>query len=264
MTPWRTALLLLCVATCAHGQHFAAALPAGEERGALGLLEDAQAPVSGALECAAVQTRWWGLDELQTRAVVLACGVRSLRLAAGVSQTGAPEIGFTTIGLAAGVASSSAGAGLRAASWIDRARLDWSPARAASHEAACEAGAGAWLVPVAGVRVWASAPQLVVRGGAPPLERTMEWGVRLGDAQAVWATLRAPRSTDDGERALGGELAFAPLSLWVELRDAPLRSASGLQLAGRGLRFSFRLDSHPVLGESVRSALSWRFGGAHS
>lgn len=262
MRSWRAALVVVCIASSAHGQHFATALPAGEERGALGLLEDAQAPASAAFECSAAQTRWWGLDELQTRAVSLAVGVHSARLAVGLSQTGAPEIGFTAIGCAAGVGATAAGAGLRAASWIDRAPLGWSLARATSREAAYEAGAGAWLAPVAGVRVWVSAPQLVVQGGAPPLERAMELGVRVGHGHAIWSTLRAPRPGDDGERAFGGALAFTPLTLWIELRDAPLRSASGLRLVIRGLECSFRLDSHPVLGESLRSALTWRAGGS--
>lgn len=245
-----------CVAWPARAQHFAAAAPAASDRGVLGLLEDAQPAVSGSLEVSALETRWWGVPSLATRTVALGLGVRSLRVGAGLSQTGDPVIGVTTLALAVGVASPLAGAGVRAASWIDRAGGEWSVTRARSREAAYEAGAGAWLSPANGVRVWASAPQLAGVGDAL-LERTLELGVRAGYDDAVWCTLRAPRAGDDGERALGAQLTLAPVALWVELRDAPLRSAAGLRVEWRGVQLTLRLDSHPVLGETARTGITW-------
>lgn len=255
----RLAGLLVCCACAAwpaHAQHFAAPLPPAGERGGPGLLEDAQPAVSGSLMVSAFETRWWGVPGLTTRALALGLGVRSLRVAAGLSQTGDPAIGVTTLAVGLGVASPLAGAGVRAASWSDRSAGDWSVARARAPEAAYEAGAGAWLSPASGVRVWASAPQLLGVGDAL-LERTLELGVRAGHDDAVWCTLRAPRPGDDGERALGAQLTLAPVALWVELRDAPLRSAAGLRVQWRGLQWAVRLDSHPVLGETVRSGLTW-------
>ena len=251
--------LLVCLATRVDAQSFAGAAPAGSERAALGLLEDAQPAVSHALFFSAAQTRWWGLAELETRALALAFGIRSLRVAAGLSQTGTPELGYTAVGFATGVASPTAGAGVRVATSSDR-DAEWTALRATSHVASYEAGAGAWLAPAELVRVWVSAPQWITHGAPPVLARTLEVGVRAGDGNAIWCALRAPRSGDDGERSLGGALAFDLFQVWLELRDAPLRSAAGLGLAWRGLELSVRLDSHPVLGETVRTGVSWAIG----
>lgn len=251
--------LLMCFATRVHAQSFAGAAPAGAERAALGLLEDAQPAVSPALVFSATQARWWGLAELETRAVALGCGIRSLRVAAGVSQTGTPELGYTALAFATGVASTTAGAGVRAATWTDR-DATWTAGRATSHLASYEAGAGAWLAPAELVRVWVSAPQWFTHGAPPVLARTLEIGVRAGDDNAIWCTLRAPRPGDDGERSLGGALASHSFQVWLELRDAPLRSAAGLGLGWRGLDLAVRVDSHPVLGETVRTGVSWAIG----
>ncbi len=260
---WPLAVMCIaCVVGRAHAQHFAPSAPSGAERGAFGALEDAEPAASGALELAAEQARWWGLPELQTRALAVGVGARSLRFASGLSQTGDAELGFTAVAFACGVASHEAGAGVRAASWLDRG-ADWSVTRAGSNEAAYELGAGAWLMPAAGVRVWASAPQLVVQG-TPPLARALELGVRMGGEDAVWCVLRAPRAGDDGERTLGAALAIAPLSLWIELRDAPLRGATGVALRVHGLAVALRLDEHPVLGETVRTSVAWSFAGGGS
>ena len=106
-----------------------------------------------------------------------------------------------------------------------------------------------------------AAPQLARGGPAPPLMRPLECGVRMGEASAVWCTLRAPHEGDDGMRALGAALELAPVLVWVELRDAPLRAATGLSLAVAGGTIAWRLDDHPVLGETVRLAFAWHGGG---
>jgi hypothetical protein len=112
-------------------------------------------------------------------------------------------------------------------------------------------------VPAANVRVWASAPQMLARGAAPPLSRALELGVRTGGETAAWLTLKAPRAGDDGERALGLSLALDPVVTWAEVRDAPLRGAAGVRVNAGALAVDARVDVHPVLGETVRVALSW-------
>jgi hypothetical protein len=199
------------------------------------------------------------MRDLETRAAALCGGWHTLRGSFGVSQTGAPELGWTALALGAGSASADAGAGLRACARVDR-DAPWSAARVAAAGAGYELGAGAWLVPAAGVRVWASAPQMFTRGAAPPLARALELGVRAGEDTGAWLLLRAPRAGDDGERALGVALALAPLTAWAEVRDSPLRGATGLRATAGAVGVEARVDVHPVLGETVRVALSWWHG----
>jgi len=242
----------------ARAQDFAGALPAGSG-GALELLERALPAGGPGLEAVAASTRWWGLPELETRALALGGGWRGLRTAAGLSQTGAPELGWTTLALAAGAVAPGAGAALRACARRDR-DAPWSPRSAFAPGGGHELGAGAWLEPVPGVRAWASAPQLATRGAPPPLARPLEVGVRAGRGTAVWCSLRAPRAGDDGERAFGASLALAPLLAWADVRDAPLRGSAGLVAAAGPLMVAVRVDAHPSLGETVRAALGWRAG----
>jgi hypothetical protein len=251
-------IALAAFATAARAQDFAGALPPASG-GALELLERALPGGSTGVEAAAASTRWWGLRELETRAAALGGGWRGLRAAAGLSQTGAPELGWTTLGLAAGAAAPGAGAALRACARRDRS-APWSARHALAPEAGLELGAGAWLEPVPDLRAWASAPQLAVTGEPPPLARTLEVGVRAGRGTSAWCVLRAPRSGDDGERALGASLALAPLVAWAEVRDAPLRGSAGLRAGAGPLAVSVRVDSHPALGETLRLVLDWRAG----
>lgn len=259
--PLRPHGLMLCVvwlvfATSAHAQDLAGIAPPGPQD-LLSLLEHALPAREGGFAAAAASTRWWGLRELETRAVALGGSAGALRVAAGLSQTGAPELGWTTLALAAGGVTPGAGAALRVVTRHDRDQ-PWSPALAMDPYSGLAFGAGAWLEPAAGVRVWASAPQMRARGQPPPLDRTLELGVRAGQATAVWCTLRAPRSGDDGERALGLVLGLAPLEAWAEVRDAPLRGSAGLRVTAGMIRVGARADAHPVLGETLRAAVEWR------
>ena len=250
--------LMLCGACgAASAQDFAGATHAAATDDVFALLERALPSATPGLGAAVTQTRWWESRDLETRAAALCGGWHTLRASAGLSQTGAPELGWTALALAAGSASAEAGAGLRACARVDR-DAPWSAARVAAAGAGYELGAGAWLVPVPGVRVWASAPQMLTRGAAPPLARALEVGVRTGDDTGVWLLLRAPRAGDDGERALGLAIALAPVAAWAEVRDAPLRGAAGVRAAVGLLGIETRIDVHPVLGETVRVALSWR------
>ena len=84
------------------------------------LLERALPSPHAGATAAAATTRWWGLRELETRSIALGGAWRGARVAVGLSQTGAPELGWTTLALAAGVASPAAGAAFRAVTRSDR------------------------------------------------------------------------------------------------------------------------------------------------
>ena len=252
----RAALLALLLARSAAAQDFAGASPAGSTRAPDGLLDRALPSASPSFSASVSQTSWWGLAGLETRAAAVSASVHTWRAALGLSQTGEPEIGWTAVGIGFGAASRIAGAGVRACARRDR-DAPWSVARAFGSGAGVEAGAGAWIVPADGVRVWASAPQVWTGGAAPPLARPLELGVRAGEGSAAWVRLVAPRAGDDGERALGLSLEVSPVVAWAEVRDAPLRGSVGLTAAVSALRVGARVDAHPVLGETLRLSLAW-------
>ncbi len=223
------------------------------------LLERALPATAAGFSAAASSTRWWDLGDLETRSLALGGSWRGARGALGLSQTGAPDLGWTTLALAAGAVAPAAGTALRLVTRRDR-DVPWSVHYALEREAGLEVGAGAWLEPSPGVRAWASAPQVWVRGEPPPLVRPLELGVRAGGETAVWCTLRAPRAGDDGERALGVSLSLPPLSAWAEVRDAPMRGSAGLAALAGPLVIRTRVDAHPALGETLRFSVEWRAG----
>jgi len=252
----RRVLAALLLARAAAAQDFSGASPAGSTRAPDGLLDRALPPATASITAAASQTRWWGLPDLETRSLAVGGSFHSWRAALGLSQTGEPELGWTSLGLGFGAASERAGAGLRACVRRDR-DAPWSVARAFTTGDGVEAGAGAWIVACDAVRAWASAPQVWTSGASAPLVRPLELGIRVGDVDAAWVRLVAPRAGDDGERALGVSLHVAPLQVWAEARDAPLRGSVGLSAAVAALRVAARIDAHPVLGETVRLSLAW-------
>lgn len=242
----------------ASAQDFAGASPpAAFDGDAFASLERALPSASRTFTAAVSNTRWWDLIELETRAAVIGAGWRGARAAMGLSQTGTPDLGWTTLGLSAGGAASDGGAAIRLCGRVER-DAPWSAARAVSNAAGVELGAGAWLVPASGMRVWASAPQMWMRGPSPPLVRPLEVGLRAGESSGVWLRVRAPSAGDDGERALGVALELAPFHAWAEVRDAPLRGSAGVRARVAALQADVRVDVHPVLGESVRVALGWQ------
>ena len=249
------AVALLGLATGASAQDLVGASPVGL-LDLHDLMERGLPSPRGGLSFAAASTRWWGLAELETRSLALGAGWRSLRAGLGLSQTGVPELGWTTLALAAGAASPAAGAAFRVVTRRDR-DAPWSARHATSPEAGLELGGGAWLAPVPALRAWASAPQVWVRGEPPPLERPLELGVRAGAGTAMWCTLRSPRPGDDGEPALGMSLELAPFTAWVEVRDAPLRGSAGVCARAGPLAVRTRVDAHPALGETVRFGIDW-------
>jgi len=245
-------------------QDFVPAAAPGPQPGAAALLDRALPVANERLAAEACAARWFALPELGTKAVALLVPVRSLRLAAGLSQTGDGELGWTCVALSAGAASEDFGFALRAAARRDRAGGALLTS-AASAGAGGEAGGGAWMAPAPGVRLWASAPQLWSAGEAPPLARPLELGARLErGALSAWLAIGAPREGDDGERAAGVALAQGPLLVWAEGRDAPARGAIGLAAEAGPLRLAARIEGHPVLGETTHLSLALRRGPARS
>jgi hypothetical protein len=250
------------LAPIAAAQDFASAAPAGPAPGACALLERALPVADGgaALECGT--TRWLALPDLQTRAVAAILRAGSVRVAAGMSQTGDPAIGWTAAALALGAVSEEGGVALRVVARRDRDE----GAVAGGHlerGAGGEAGAGAWLAAAPALLLWASAPQLWTAGESPPLVRPLELGARASfSGGAAWCALVAPRSGDDGERVAGLSLGGAALAVWGEARDGPLRASLGLSGRVGALVVEASVDAHPVLGETTHLSLAWRPRGA--
>jgi hypothetical protein len=246
---------LLAFAPGSHAQDLAGASPVAAFD-VHDLLERALPAPTPGFTAAAASTRWWGLRELETRSLALEQGWRSLRVALGLSQTGVPELGWTTLALAAGAANPGAGAALRVVTRRDR-DAPWNARYALAPEAGLEVGGGAWLAPLPAIRAWASAPQAWTRGEPPPVARPLELGVRAGGGTAAWCTLRAPRAGDDGERAFGLSLELPPFAVWAEVRDAPIRGSAGFSARAGPLAVRTRVDAHPVLGETLRFGIEW-------
>jgi len=255
---------LLAPAARAGSQDFAPAAPGPAPAGGASVaaadafLESGLPPRRAGAALDVSLTRWYGLPELETRAAVCAVGWRSLRVAAGLAQTGEPDVGWSAAGLACGVARPEGGAGLRAIGRRDRA----APAGATLAErAGVEVGWGAWLRAARGLDLWAAVPQSWTAGVAPPLERPLELGAALAlDDLAVWLTRAAPVG-DAADHAAGVALRSGPLLAWAFARDRPLRGGCGLAATTRGLRLAAVVESHPDLGETVRLSLGLA-GGA--
>ena len=149
-------------ATASRAQEFSEPAPAAQLTVAA-LLERGLPAREGTLGAIALATRWHGLAEIETRSIALAFGARSIRIAAGASQTGEAELGWTQASLAAGAASERYGFALRGC--VRRRAL------VNGEGTGGEVGAGAWIAASPSVVVWATAPQLWTRGDPPPLSR---------------------------------------------------------------------------------------------
>lgn len=255
----RAALLLVLVtllAPAALAQDFAPAGPPASHD-ALSLLEDAL-PGEPAAAAATTLTRWWGIPSLVTRAAAVQVPAASAMLAVGGAQSGDEAIGWSTLGCAAGAATDTWGGALRAALRRDRT-LDASATGAWGAGRGFEAGGGAWLRPTRSTEVWASAPQLWVRGVPPPLARSLRFGARArADDLTAWVGLAGPRrGAEAGERTAGAALEVGSASLWLELRDTPWRAAGGVTAHMGSLTAACLVETHPVLDETVRLSLGW-------
>jgi hypothetical protein len=260
--PFCLVLALACCAIAsargALAQDFAPAAAAGPRPGPAALLDRAL-PVPGeALAVEGGEIRWFAMPSLETHALSLLVPVRSVHIAAGLSQTGDGELGWTCVALSIGEVSESFGLALRAAARRDRATGELLSS-AAALGAGGEAGGGAWFAPVPGALLWATAPQLWAAGEAPPLARPLEMGARFeAGAVSAWLALGAPRAGDDGARVAGVAIERGPLAVWAEGRDAPARGAIGLAADAGLLRVAARIEGHPVLGETTQLSLALR------
>lgn len=245
---------LLLGAGPARSQDFTAPRPAGPSPSALTMIEWGLVPTASGASLDAAATRWFGVSDLDTRAVAVGGSWRAARATLGLSQTGDPEIGWSAVGLACGAVDSSGGAALRIVARRDRVSGgDFDPLGAGI---GVEAGGGAWFEVGGGLTVWAAVPAAWTRGAAPPLERGLEVGARLTAAElSLWAARDASASGLEHLTA-GVEVRWLPLDLWVQARDRPLRGTLGVGVAVRGLTCSAAVESHPVLGETVKLALS--------
>ncbi len=245
-------------------QDFAPAAGAGPAPGACAMLERAlpsEAPALGAtaLQAELLQAEFALVPGLRTRALAAQGAWRSLRLAAGVSQTGEPEWGWTCAALAAGTATRASGAALRVAVTGDRANAAAVSALGSVASASLVMGGGAWIAPCAGVRLWAQAPQCATRGAPPPQVRPLELGASLAGALArAWLAIEAPGRGGDGERTLGVALARGTCELWGEGRDGPWRAALGVTARVRALTCAVRVEAHPWLGTRTTLELGLR------
>jgi hypothetical protein len=251
----------LGVAARAAAQEFAPPEPAGPGGSPGGFLEYGLPPAAPAAALEAAFTSWFGLPELETRALSAGTGYGALRAAAGVAQMGARDIGWDAAALAGGVVVAGGGAGLRAVARRDRAIPPGSAAAASlGARAGVEAGWGAWVAAGRGLTLWATVPQTWVSGTAPPLERPLEIGARYepaGGARglALWLSRAAPSAGGAPDHGAGLSLAAGPLLAWAAARDRPLRAGVGLAAAGRLVRVAAVVESHPDLGETVRLSL---------
>jgi hypothetical protein len=249
-------LAMLLAPRCG-AQDFVAPACAGPARSPLAYLDCGLPPEAPGPRIAGSATRWFALPELTTRALGLGVSWRGARAALGLSQTGDPELGWTALGLAAGGASRSCGAALRAVARRDRhPRPEVGPL---GPGVGLEAGAGVWADAGADLTLWASAPQIWLRGAAPPLARGLEIGGALRTREVgLWLLHRAsPRAAGDRvAHEAGIVLDSGPLSAWARARNGPLRGGIGLSARARTAEAAVEVSSHPVLGETVSLAIT--------
>jgi hypothetical protein len=245
-------MFLLALVSLARAQDFESAGYGGTPATGLVFLDTGLPPEASSAGFEAVTASRFGLAELSTHALAAAGGWRSLRLAAGVAQTGDAEIGWSGFGAAAGAANKVWGAGVRGVARRDRFAagvLNWG----------AEFGGGVWLRPWTAGWVWASAPAIATSGLAPPLARGLAMGAAFeGAGVRIWfeheALPEAP-ATRASHRA-GLAMNSAPLGVWVEGFDAPLRAAAGIHARAGFVTVRAQAASHPLLGETMRIALS--------
>src|SRR5262249_14020005 len=124
--------------------------------------------------------------------------------------------------------------------------------------AGLEVGGGAWVEAGAGITLSASAPQVLVRGVGPPLARGLEIGALLiMDDLSLRLARVSPRGGGGAaqhEAALA--LAAGPATVWLGARDQPARGSLGLAARARALLVAGVVESHPLLGETVRMSIA--------
>ena len=249
------AALMLRAPCRARAQDFHAPERSPLEGGAGAMLEDALPPRLPAIELAATTTAWYGTP-LLTRALAVGVGWSALRVSAGMSQTGDPEIGWTALGLGVGVVERGGGIGARAIARRDR--TSEFAFNAPTGTAGLDVGAGAWVALGVGVRVWASVPSLGSVGALPPLARPLEIGAQLERAGlTLWLShSAAPPTVAGASFAAGCSAVRGPAEVWVSARDAPLRGGIGVAVRLPGLAVAGEVESHPWLEPVSRLAIT--------
>ncbi|HEY2954420.1 MAG TPA: hypothetical protein VGK89_04115 [Candidatus Eisenbacteria bacterium] len=236
-------------------QDFAAPEAPGAAPSPAAFLERALPAQHPSLAAEALVSHWYDVPGLTTRALALSAGWRTLRAAAGISRTGDPELGWSAAALALGVAGEGGGGALRAV-----VRRDAAPGALAVElgpGAGLEVGGGAWVDAGFGITLSASAPQVLVRGVGPPLARGLEIGALwVMDDLALRLARVSPRGGGGGawhDATLA--LAAGPLTVWLGARDQPARGSLGLAARARALAVAGVVESHPLLGETVRLSI---------
>jgi len=292
---WLSACLLLAGGV-AGAQEFTPVPPAALARGAASFLEAGLPPGDSGCELASAAARPFGLEQLDTAALMARIGWRGGRLAVGVAQAGDDLLGWDALGAGLGWAGPEAGFGVRAVARRDRLAGDGtlessgsessgieSPRRTAANAPdragagalpgaapvatrgggiGGEIGAGGWIVSGRAL-AWISHSQLATRGASPPLRRGLEFGVAWrSTAAAAWlAHETPPRASGPESHRAGLALGTARGRVWAEARDNPLRAGVGVAARVRALGVAAIVDAHPVLGESVRIELSLSSAG---
>jgi hypothetical protein len=252
------ALCSVCAATPARAQDFDLPAPAWPPGPAGPWLERGLPPPAPRPILAAGITRWHGLEALTTRALAAGAGWRALRGGIGLSQTGEPDVGWTALGTVLGAVVPGAGASLRVAARRDRTSDFGFDAHGAA--VGVEAGGGAWVDAGTRVHVWASAPQMWMRGAAAPLERPLEVGAAVTLAGLTgWCSGTGLAKGARGGREAGLATRAGPCALWLVARDRPLRGGLGVSVSAGALGIAGLIESHPVLRETAR--LSVALGG---
>jgi hypothetical protein len=262
VTARRAIVTLVCLAaapTAAAGQDFEAPCAGRAADGALRFLEAGVPTASATPSMAGLTIARFGVADLATRAVGAAGGLRAFRIAAGLSQTGDPELGWTALGVAVGAGGKDGGLGLRGV--LRRDRHPRPEGTAIAPGIGAEAGAGVWVRAARGLDLWAEAPQLWERGGAAPLARALRIGAAFRiDEIRVWGEYDAPASrvASAAGHHLGLAVGGGPLVVWLGARDGPLRAALGVSAVAGVIDVRGEAESHPVLGEILRIALAVR------
>jgi hypothetical protein len=271
------AIGLAAACAAAAAQDFTPAAPEPLAPAALVAIDRGLAADSAGTSVATAATRWFGLESLRFAAAAVAGGWGPWRGALGVAGCGDAAVGWNALGVSCGWAGAGAGVAVRAVARRDRiargddggssiagatldpaAAIDESGGDPGPPRDGGETGAGAWVRFGGAVHAWVAHPQLASYGQSPPLARGLEAGVswRRPDVW-VWAAREAaPRGVGSETHRAGLAIPVARGALWMEARDAPLRVAAGCRIAAGVLAVSAAVETHPVLGETVRFGLA--------
>lgn len=251
---WIALAALAALPARAHAQDFASPWAFWPPGGPLALLEHGLPAPAPRVTAEAAITRWYGLPELETRALAAGVRVGRVSVAAGASQTGAPELGWTTLGVGVGHANGLGGVAVRAVARRDR--LTPFAFDGDARTAGGEVGIGAWAAAGGAFRLWATAPQLWREGAAPPFRRPLALGIAwTAPGMGAWLARESVLEVSGarhGVHEAGITLGAGGGTLWCAVRDRPLRAALGVSASRGPFAAAGSVASHPVLAETSR------------